>query len=104
MKAKGFALLSALVPATAALGAGMLLAVATGTAPAQAAAFSPAIGAAVPQPAVVEDVRWFCNRSRCVWRPTYRGVVPSYARRWGPPRRASCVWTRTRSGRWVQIC
>lgn len=54
-----------------------------------------------------EAVRWVCGPYRCVWRPGGRVRGPSYARGWGPPRRAGCYWSKVyRHGgwRWVQVC
>lgn len=76
---------------------------------AQASPASPGTAAAAealaPAP---EAVRWICGAYRCVWQPGGRGVVPPYARGWGPPRRPGCFWSKVRGPggvwRWVQVC
>jgi hypothetical protein len=74
---------------------------------AQAAVASPALLAAASELATdATAVRWVCGAVRCVWQPSYRGPlgVHPWARGWGAPRHANCVWERTRGGPWVEIC
>jgi hypothetical protein len=85
-----------------ALAAGLMLA--GSLQPAAAAPSAPALGHAAGQGNLVENAAWSCGPRRCTWVPGYRGPVPGYALRWGPPRYTHCYWKRGILGNWKQKC
>ncbi len=73
--------------------------------PAQAATLSP--GAMAPGAAsapLAEPVHWVCGPYHCVWRPNYRGPIPAYTLKWGPPRAKGCMWVRGPFYVWRHVC
>ncbi len=88
-----------------AFGAATLAAAGLGGSPAQAGVAGPTLGTAVPSIQLTENVRWVCGVWHCWWRPNWTyGVVPPYARAWGPPDRPGCFWRRNWGGGWSHIC
>jgi len=85
--------------------AALTFAVALQTGVAQAAFNGSALtAAAAEQAAVVESINWKCGPLKCVWTPGHKIIHP-WAVTWGPPRLASCVWTRpNRRAPWVEVC
>lgn len=86
---------------SSALAAGMMLA-----APAPSAEAAPSVPLApiTAQDALVQDAAWSCGPRRCVWVPGFRGPVPGYAMRWGPPAYPNCYWKRGILGNWKHKC
>ncbi|MEG6508268.1 hypothetical protein V6C03_04725 [Methyloligella sp. 2.7D] len=93
--------LSSLI-AAAVLAGGAL--VAGHSSPAQAAMSAPRVDMAAKPASPVQQVRWRCGPYACYWVPKYRGPVPYYANRWGPPMRPGCWWKHKGNGKWKLKC
>lgn len=71
---------------------------------AEAAPSAPALSQPSAQSSILQEADWACGPRRCAWVPGYRGTVPSYALRWGPPTRPNCYWKRGLLGNWKYKC
>lgn len=72
--------------------------------PAVAAPSAPALSHGLAQSSVIQEAGWACGPRRCAWVPGYRGIVPNYALRWGPPHSPYCYWKRGLLGNWKYKC